>query len=206
MGSITCLLYVSASGVAGEGVALLRVLCQVKALDKSGEICAKAAILWTAGRDSSFISLYACRMDPVREQLQRLNRELDDLTAKIEVAQDNWLKAQDSQEKASLQKVYDVLTRQIQDCRSERRDLQLKLPSSGKHCVTCLCISAFARQPVGGIGICATLSQGTSCAPSSILAADMTRKPRACGKMECSVHAGRKASTFRTDQNARLPD
>lgn len=71
-------------------------------------------------------------MDPVERQLERLNNEFEKLTAKTDAAWDAYLSATDPQQKVELKERYDVLTKEFQDCRSERRDLQLKLPSSGE--------------------------------------------------------------------------
>ena len=84
----------------------------------------------------------------MREQLQKLNREIDDLTAETKIARDNWLKAQDTQERACLEKVYEDLKEEKQDLVSQRRDLQLKLPSSGEHSVQI----AFAEAALAVVG------------------------------------------------------
>ena len=68
----------------------------------------------------------------MREQLQRLNKEMDDLTAKTDAAWDAYLSATDPQQKVELEERCEKLGKQLQDCRSERRELQLKLPSSGE--------------------------------------------------------------------------
>ena len=71
-------------------------------------------------------------MDPVERQLKRLNNEFEKLTAKTDAAWDAAMSATDPQQKAELKERYEKLLKEIQECRSERRDLQLKLPSSGE--------------------------------------------------------------------------
>ena len=142
------LLNVSASSLAGEGAAPLRVLCQLKELHQLKVLIAKAALLWTAGHDYNCKSSYACRMDPVREQLQKLNSEMDDLTAEIKVARDNWLKAQDAPIKASLENFYEDLKEEKQLLNTRRAKLEDKLPSSGEHSVQI----AFAEAALAVVG------------------------------------------------------
>ncbi|CAK0731510.1 hypothetical protein CVIRNUC_000004 [Coccomyxa viridis] len=69
-------------------------------------------------------------MDPVERQLETLNSEIADLTAKTEAAWDAFISATDPQQKTELKERYIVLNKEKEDCRSERHDLQLKLPSS----------------------------------------------------------------------------
>ena len=80
----------------------------------------------------------------MERRIEKLDSEIDDLTAKIKVAQEDWLRAQDAQERADLEKIYEDLKKEKQVCRSERHDLQLKLPSSGERgCTDCLCRSSL---------------------------------------------------------------
>ena len=80
----------------------------------------------------------------MREQLRELNSEIDDLTAKTEAAWDAFINAIDPQQKTDLKERYKVLNKEKEDSVLQRHDLQLKLPSSGEHGVTCLCTSVFA--------------------------------------------------------------
>ncbi|CAK0731525.1 hypothetical protein CVIRNUC_000006 [Coccomyxa viridis] len=70
-------------------------------------------------------------MDPVERRLEKLDSEIADLTAKTEAAWDAFISATDPQRKTELKERYIVLNKEKEDCRSERHDLQLKLPSSG---------------------------------------------------------------------------
>ena len=86
--------------------------------------------------DYAAIWVCACRMDAVTEQLQTLSREIADLGPNIAAAWDAYMNATDPQQKAELKERYDNLDKQLQECRSERRELrrelQRKLPSSGE--------------------------------------------------------------------------
>ena len=93
----------------------------------------KAAFAWTAGHDSPCKSSYACRMDAVERRLEELNREVNDLTVKIGIAQDNWLRAQDAQDKAYLEKVYEDLKGEKHLLNTRRAKLEEKLLSLGEH-------------------------------------------------------------------------
>ena len=93
-------------------------------------------------------SSYACRMDTVREQLQKLEIERADLAGKVETARDNWLKAQDTRQEAKLERVYEDLKKELELLNMMRRDLQNKLPSSGEHIVQ----TAFAEAALAAVG------------------------------------------------------
>ena len=71
-------------------------------------------------------------MDPVKRQLERLNNEVKELTAKTDAAWDAVISATDPQQKAELKERYESLDKELKDCRSERRELQRKLLSSGE--------------------------------------------------------------------------
>ena len=80
----------------------------------------------------------------MERRLEKLDSEIADLTAKTEAAWDAFISATDPQRKTELKERYIVLNKEKEDCRSERHDLQLKLPSSGKHTACpALCISVF---------------------------------------------------------------
>ena len=74
-------------------------------------------------------------MRSVERRLETLDSEIGDLTAKIEVAQEDWLTAQNAQEKANLEKVYEDLKEDKQLLNTRRARLEDKLPSSGEHVV-----------------------------------------------------------------------
>ena len=96
-------------------------------------------------------SSYACRMDTVREQLQKLNSDIDDLASQLKTAQDNWLKALDAQREATLEKVYEDLKKRLELLDTRRAKLEDKLPSSGEHTWQ----TAFAEAASAAVGTCA---------------------------------------------------
>ena len=69
----------------------------------------------------------------MERRLVKLESEVADLIAKIEVAQDRWLKAQHAQENSDLEKVYEDLKAEKQLLITIRAKLEDKLPSSGEH-------------------------------------------------------------------------
>ena len=71
----------------------------------------------------------------MERRLEELDREVNDLTVKIGVALDNWLKAQDAHDKAYLEKVYEDLKGEKHLLNTRRAKLEEKLPSSGEHSV-----------------------------------------------------------------------
>ena len=80
----------------------------------------------------------------MERRLEKLDSEISNLTAKTEAAWDAFISATDPQRKTELKERYIVLNKEKEDCRSEQQDLQLKLPSSGKHTACpALCISVF---------------------------------------------------------------
>ena len=84
----------------------------------------------------------------MHEQLQQLNREIDDLTGKVETAQDNWLKAQDARQEAKLERVYEDLKKKEELLNARIAKLEEKLPSSGEHIVQ----TAFAEAALATVG------------------------------------------------------
>ena len=72
-------------------------------------------------------------MDPVEKRLEKLDKEIADLTATVKAAGDAFLSATDPQQKAFLEKCYEKLAELERDRISQRHDLQLKLSSSGEH-------------------------------------------------------------------------
>ena len=69
----------------------------------------------------------------MERQLEKLDSEIADLTAKVEAAESRWLNASDPQQERKLKEVYEYLKKVYEVCRSERHDLQLRLPNSGEH-------------------------------------------------------------------------
>ena len=84
----------------------------------------------------------------MREQLQRLNSEIDDLASQVETACDSWLKAQDARHEAKLKQVYEDLKKQLELLNTRRAKLEDKLPSSGEHTVQ----TAFAEAASAAVG------------------------------------------------------
>ena len=111
----------------------------------------------------------SCRMDPVGRRLKQLDSESADLAAKVEAACIAFMSATNFQQKTELRERYEKLEKEEEDCESERRDLQLKLPSSGEH----IAQTAFARLPLLALAYpqCRLEVQG-NCAPKSYLAAE----------------------------------
>ena len=72
-------------------------------------------------------------MGPVERQLERLDSETAELTAKADAAWDAFFKATDVRQKVVLEKRYEHLEVLKKDCLSQRHELQLKLFSSGEH-------------------------------------------------------------------------
>ena len=117
-------------------------------------------------------SSYACRMDAVREQLQKLNSEMADLTGKVETARDNWLKAPDARQEAKLEKVCEDLKKKEELLDTRIAKLEDKLPSSGEHTVQI----AFARLSMVGVSAC-MLERKVFCTPKTFLEWKQKRKP-----------------------------
>ena len=72
-------------------------------------------------------------MGPVERQLERLDSEIIELTAKEDAAWNAFLSATDPQQKAVLEKRCENLAEDRKDRLSQRHDMQLKLPSLGEH-------------------------------------------------------------------------
>ena len=75
-------------------------------------------------------------MDPLKQQLDQLNREVAAVIAKVEAAQAAWLSSEDPQQKADLKEVYEDLKeekiRLLPSLLEERRALEAKLPGPGE--------------------------------------------------------------------------
>ena len=66
------------------------------------------------------------------KQLEQLNWEIADLTAKFEAAKNEWLSATDPQLKADLKDVYNHAKKMQESILEERRTLRAKLPGAGE--------------------------------------------------------------------------
>ena len=71
----------------------------------------------------------------MREQLQKLNSEIDELAGKAEAAWNAYMDATNPQQKAELKERLEKLEKKEELLNIMRRDLQNKLPSSGEHIV-----------------------------------------------------------------------
>ena len=69
----------------------------------------------------------------MERRLEKLDSELANLTAKEEAAWNAFMSASNPLQKTELKERYERLLKEKGDCRSERHDLQLRLPSSGEH-------------------------------------------------------------------------
>ena len=72
-------------------------------------------------------------MDLVERQLERLDSEVDALTAEIDAAWGASFRATQPQQKTELTQRYEALRKDMKCRLSQRHDLQLMLCSSGKH-------------------------------------------------------------------------
>ena len=84
----------------------------------------------------------------MERQLEKLDSEIDDLTAEIEAAWNAFMSAANPQQKTQLKEIYEDLKEEKQDLVSQRHDLQLKLPSSGEHSVQ----TPFAEAALAAVG------------------------------------------------------
>ena len=95
-----------------------------------------------------FRSSYACRMDAVREQLQKLNNEIDDLAGKAEATWTAYMSATNPQQKAELKERHEKLEKKEELLNARRVKLEDKLPSSGEHIVQ----AASAEAALAAVG------------------------------------------------------
>ena len=84
----------------------------------------------------------------MREQLQKLNSEIDELAGKAEAAWNAYMDATNPQQKAELKERLEKLEKKEELLNIMRRDLQNKLPSSGEHIVQ----TAFAEAALAAVG------------------------------------------------------
>ena len=92
----------------------------------------------------------ACRMGTLAQRLEQLDKEISDVSAKLEKAKDEWKINRDPQQEAKLKNIYEDLNEEKKELLEERRALTAKLPSSGehgllKHVVSCIRQSWMCR-------------------------------------------------------------
>ena len=75
----------------------------------------------------------SCRMEAVQSQPEKLNSEIDDLTAEAKAAWDAFMSTTNPQRKTELKEHCKELKIKKEELLSQRHVLQLKLPSSGEH-------------------------------------------------------------------------
>ena len=125
--------------------------------------------------EEDYQSSYACRMDAVREQLQKLNNEVDELADKAEATWDAYMSARNPQQKAELKERHEKLEKKQELLNARRVKLEDKLPSSGEHIVQ----TAFAEAAlaIAGTSTQKRLSEcwpgrcRSSCCPESAVSA-----------------------------------
>ena len=75
-----------------------------------------------------------CRMAGLQlvKRLEQLNKEISDLTAKVEAAKKDWLSATEPQQEAKLEKAYEDAKKKEEHLLKDRRALHSKLPGPGE--------------------------------------------------------------------------
>ena len=84
----------------------------------------------------------------MREQLQKLNNEIDDLAGKAEATWTAYMSATNPQQKAELKERHEKLEKKEELLNARRVKLEDKLPSSGEHIVQ----TAFAEAALAAVG------------------------------------------------------
>ena len=124
---------------------------------------------WSIKQEYSRQSAAICRMADLQlvKQLEQLDGEIAELTAKVEAAKKDWLSARDPQRKADLKDVYDYAKKKKEYLLEDRRALQLKLPNAGEHTPLFPCQQhralTYVHGPVVGISASCDHAAGKGC-------------------------------------------